>query len=257
MTSAVVIQGRVIGALVLREARARYGRTQIGYLWALAQPATHVILLSIIFTALGKHAPQIGNNLAVFFATGIIPYLLYKNTSNRLASAFDANRVLFTYPIVKEVDALIARAALEFATTILIMIIIFYILIVATGAPPPARIWSMIGALFGLSLLGFGMGTIFAVMRGQFRAFQNIQSLTSRPLYMISGIFFTLESLPTQLREAVAWNPIIHGVEWLRHGYFLNYHSNSLDINYLLGWGLVTTFIGLAAERALRVRRLR
>ena len=61
------IQGRVVFALVLREAAVRYGKTQLGYLWALLTPIIMIFLQVSIFTLIGRH-PDLGSDLFLFFA---------------------------------------------------------------------------------------------------------------------------------------------------------------------------------------------
>ena len=40
---ALITQARVVGALILRETRVRYGRSQLGYLWAFTSPIMYVV----------------------------------------------------------------------------------------------------------------------------------------------------------------------------------------------------------------------
>src|SRR5262245_48251372 len=117
-------QLRVIGALVLRDTRTRYGRSQLGYLWAIAEPLTYVAFMAALFAGLGRH-PPFGSDNALFFASGILPFTLFAALSRSVSGAIEANRALLTYPIVKPIDALLARATLECATAIVVMIIMF------------------------------------------------------------------------------------------------------------------------------------
>ena len=55
---ALNVQGRVISALTLRETRARYGNSKLGFFWALFEPFAHVIVFIGIFSALGRAIPR-------------------------------------------------------------------------------------------------------------------------------------------------------------------------------------------------------
>src|SRR5262245_8368154 len=101
-------QLRVIGALILRDTRTRYGRSQLGYLWAIAEPLSYVAFMAALFAGLGRH-PPFGSDNALFFASGILPFTLFATLSRSVSGSLEANRALLTYPIVKPVDALIAR----------------------------------------------------------------------------------------------------------------------------------------------------
>jgi capsular polysaccharide transport system permease protein len=253
MKSALVVQLRVIGALVLRETRARFGRSQLGYLWAIAEPLSYVILLSLIISSMGRH-PPFGSDSALFFATGILPYFLFSNLVRSVGAAFDSNEALLTYPIVKPIDTLFARGALEIATSALVMIVMFTGLTIVNQTPGPASIQVLVVAMLGLALSGFGVGTVNAVLGRLFSSWRQIYDTFARGFMLVSAVFFPLESLPTAIRDAVAMIPMAHGVELFRAGYYSNYHSTAVDAGYLLASGLVLSLMGLAAERAIRMR---
>jgi capsular polysaccharide transport system permease protein len=250
----LAVQARVIGALILRETRARFGRSQLGYLWAIAEPLFYIISLSLLFDAIGRHSP-FGSSVALFFATGLLPYQLYSRIASALTNAIDANEALLTYPIVKPVDTLISRTLLEIATAALVMILLFGGLVVFVDVPAPEALHVMVTAILGLSLLGFGVGTINAVISKVFVSWRQIYDVASRPLIIICGVFFTLDTLPPGAREVVSYIPIAHGLELFRSGYFSGYRSTVMDVSYLFGCGLMLCLIGLAAERIIRLTR--
>lgn len=235
----------------MRETRTRYGKTQIGYLWGLIEPIVMIITFVLVFEALGRPAVY-GDSLFMFFATGILPYLMFRRVNSFVTNAFDANRALLTYPIVQPIDTLLARACLEIATTLFVMLILIGIPIYFFDHEPPARIHVMAGSVALLALLGFGMGVINAVVIQFFESWKNIEAMLTRPLFFISGIFFVPEALPEKVRDYLSWNPILHGVELARYGYYFNYRYAGIDVPYLAGWALVLTLIGLTAERVSR-----
>lgn len=251
MKTALIIQMRVIGALILREIRTRYGHSKIGFAWALLEPITHIAVLSMIFISIGR-TPPVGNSMIPFFATGILPFLLFRNLSDSVTSALDANRALLTYPIVKEVDTLFARAMLELATSVLVMMIVYSLLFCFGIGPLPARLSAMAGAMLSLALLGFGVGTINSVILQRMPSWKNVYNLLTRPLFFISGVFFTIDTLPAKVKDILLWNPILHGVEWMRYGYYVNFRGTSFDANYIMAWGLGATVLGLVVERVHR-----
>jgi capsular polysaccharide transport system permease protein len=253
MKSALTVQLRVISALILRETRSRFGRSQLGYFWAIAEPLSYVIVLSLIISSIGRH-PPFGHDSALFFATGILPYFLFSNLVKSVGAAFDANEALLSYPIVKPIDTLFARGALEIATSALVMIVMFTGLTVVNQAPGPASMHVLAAAMLGLALLGFGVGTLNAVVGRFFSSWRQFYDTFARGLMLVSAVFFPLDSLPTGLRDAVAMIPVAHGVELFRVGYYTGYRSTALDAGYLFAAGLVLSLVGLAAERAVRMR---
>ncbi len=241
---------RVVAALLLRETRVRFGRSQVGYLWAILEPLGGVIALSFAFYMIGR-VPAVGQSLYLFLALGMLGYSIQRRLAVQIGAAFSANQALLAFPIVKRVDTMIARGILEIATSLLSMAIIIAGLMIVEDTPAPAHLDIFAAGICALALLGFGLGTVNAVVNSYSASWRHIEGMISRPLFLMSGIFFTPGMLPSQLNDILTWNPILHGIEWLRYGYYEGYRPDYISFEYLLGWGLVTTLIGLAAERYL------
>jgi len=250
---AASLQARVSGALVLREMRVRFGRSQLGYLWAVAEPIAYMLVFSMMFYFMGRH-PPVGNSMPLFFATGILPFMLFRNLGTQLAGAFDANRALMTYPIVQPIDTVLGRAALEIATSLFIMLIVLSALVLLAGAPLPVNILRMGEAILLLSIFGFGTGLLNAVIIDQLGSWQNTFRILMMPMMFISGVFFSFESLPPNVREVLAWNPVLHGVELFRSGYYASFRATGLSAWYLFGVGISVSLFALVLERLLRGR---
>lgn len=246
-------QARVVGALILREMRVRFGRSQLGYLWAVAEPLAYVAAFSAMFHFMDRH-PPFGSSMPLFFAAGVLPFHMFRNLANQLAGAFNANQALMTYPIVQPIDTIISRAILEVATSLFIMLVVLGAFITAGDAPLPANIMRIVEAVALLSMLGFGYGLMSAVIITRIDAWQNVTRLIMTPMLFLSGVFYSLDTLPPSVREIVAWNPVIHGVEMFRDGYYTNYRSSDIEPFYLFICGLLLTFVALAMERTIRGR---
>jgi ABC-type polysaccharide/polyol phosphate export permease len=108
---------RIISALILREIGTSYGRSPGGYLWALAEPVLGIALLTVIFS-IGFRTPPIGVNFPLFYATGLLPFLMFVDLSNKVAQAINYSKQLLAYPRVTFIDALLGRFILNFFNTV-------------------------------------------------------------------------------------------------------------------------------------------
>lgn len=253
--SLLSLQARVIGALVLRETRAAFGTSSIGYLWAVITPAAGVAMLVVLFSLVGRQ-PPFGSSLALFFATGILTLEFFNKLSNTLMTTFEANQALLTYPRIKETDALFARLILISATYVIVMAI-FYAALIALGlAPLPHAPERLMQAFAATAALGFGFGSLNAVIISLWPSWLHIERVLTRPLFFISGLFYIPSNLPPQAVEILWWNPVLHLVEWMRHGYYPNYDSVILTPAYPLSIAVVMILLGLAGERLYRKKRV-
>lgn len=242
---ALRVQGRVLYALILREALGKYGKSKIGYLWALLEPVLQALVLISIFTAFGRQSP-VGGDLSVFFVTGIIPWMIYNNLANRISGALGANQALMAYPHVTPMDVLLGRALLEAIT----MLVVFVVLVISLQLMGKAMaIYDLFNVLVGLLLLilfGVGVGLINSAIRIYFDSWDKVFSALNRPLYFVSGIFFTAASLPHEVREWLQWNPIFQYVEWIRAGFFSSYQNTYIWSGFAVTAAFSVLALGLA-----------
>ena len=250
-TELLSLQMRVLASLVLRETRATFGTSAFGYIWAIITPAASVGLLVFLFSIVGRQ-PPFGSSLALFFATGILTLQFFTELSGKLMNVFDANRALLTYPIIKDVDTLFARSLL-ITTTYILILAVFYGALIGLGlAQVPAKPEHVILAFLTTAFLGVGFGTLNAVIVSLWETWAQIEKILTRPLFFLSGIFYVPSQLPLPAREILQWNPVLHLVEWFRHGFYPNYNSSLLAIWYPVGVSAAMLLVGLAGERLFR-----
>lgn len=245
------VQARVIGALVLRETKVTFGAVQMGYLWAILEPVLGTAILTFVFSFVTRH-PPIGTSFALFFATGIITFQLYSKLSSSLMAVFEANRGLMAYPLVKEVDVVLARFLLITMTYAFVYIVFFGGLIALGLADFPARLHIVMMAIVFVALLGLGAGLINAVLLLLWPTWRRIEAIITRPLFFVSGVFFIPDVFPPDIRYYLSWNPLMHAIDWLRTGYYPAYTSETLDVPYLMGYVGVLLMIAFAMERLYR-----
>ncbi len=245
------VQTRIIKALILLETKSRYGNSKLGFFWALFEPAAHVGVFMALFSALGR-SPPLGDSTALFILTGIIPWVLYNNTVNKVMASLNTSKALLGYPQVMPMDIAVSRVILEFASLFIVMLF-FLSIAVYTGLTIKIDSFLNIMAPTGLFiLLAMGVGLINCAILQTTPAYANIYSATSRPLYFVSGIFFTANFLSPEAYSILKYNPLLHLIEWFRSGFYPNFNGALYDKNYVITFVLVVFTMGLMAERATR-----
>ena len=97
---------RTIFALMLREMITTYGRSPGGYLWAVLEPAAGIALLSLVFSV-GFRSPALGVSFAMFYATGMVPFVFFNDINLKVSRALLFSKPLMAYPTVTFVDAIL------------------------------------------------------------------------------------------------------------------------------------------------------
>ena len=245
---ALNVQGRVISALTLRETRSRYGNSKLGFFWALFEPFAHIVVFIGIFSALGRAVP-LGDSIGIFILTGIIPWLLYSNTVNNVMGGLKANKPLMGYPQVKPMDITLSRVLIE-ATSLFIVLVFFLAVFSYLELKIEIDSFLQMCAAYGLIiLLATGIGLINAAIVPIYPSYQSIYGSFSRPLYFISGVFFTADFLSPEVYELIDFNPLLHLIEWFRSGYYPNFQSRLYHPEYAVAVCVSVFALGLVVER--------
>lgn len=240
---------RCVGALVLREMATTHGRIPGGYLWAVAEPLLGIALLSAIF-AISFHAPALGSSFPLFYASGLLPFLAFSDITGKLAQALNFSRPLFAYPAVGVLDALLARFLLATLTQLAVasLLLTGLLSLSETRATPQVAVLASAGGL--LAVLSFGIGAMNCLLIGLAPLWQRIWAIAMRPMFLISGVFFTFEAVPLPWRDVLWWSPLIHIVGLVRRGLYPGYDAAYVSGSYVLALGL-----GLSLLAGIGLRR--
>lgn len=241
----------VVHALVLRETRTRFGAHRLGYLWALLEPVLMILTFYALFALAGRPSSS-GMGLIPFLATGIVTYQLFQQTADRVASSVSANKALLFYPHVHPLDLVFARSALEVAT----FVTVFLVIVGAHGLvvqelTVDSALTTVVGALLA-GALGATLGLVFCSLGVISNSVDRVRGPLIRPLFWISGLFYSANDLPTQIREIMLWNPVLHCTELVRDGWFTSYTARYASPTYVMGWIVALALLGLVLERSVR-----
>ncbi|SFB05343.1 capsular polysaccharide transport system permease protein [Rhizobium sp. NFR07] len=248
---------RVVSALLIREMSTRFGSKPGGYLWALLDPISHVAFLSVIFMAIA-HTPPLGTSFPLFFATGYIGFQFYQASAGYLNTAVTSNRSLLTYPNVAPIDTVSARHLLQLITTIMVGVCILWPLVATMRIQTSINYLHLMEAAIVGSTIALGAGLANNVLFIKYPLYEKIFGILSRPLFLISGIFYLPDALPPLARDAILFNPLAHIVMRFRMGFYPQYRAMGYDGEYVWTVALVMLFIGILMftmfRRALRAR---
>lgn len=251
--SALRVQFRVIFALMLRDMRTRFGNKLTGYLVIVGLPFTHALFLMIGYYVMNRVAP-IGTSVDVFIGTGVIPYIVCLYPCRMMMLCLAQNQTLMNFPIVKSIDIIIARGALEIITAFWVVALLCLVLYVTDADFLPQRPEEAILATLATIYFGFALGFVSAIMYKLARAWLGVQIVLFIILYFGSGALHLPTALPQKIRDIMWFNPLFHSVEWLRSAYYEGYGYGTLNKEYLVGVATVVLFLGLAMERGVRGR---
>ena len=215
----------VVSAIVQREIRTRFSGGSLGYGWAIVLPVTWVLAIVVFFVWVGRQ-PPVAVPLAVFIASGMVPYLIFRQVITAMMRVVRANRHMITLGPTTEEDILTAGAVLELINVILVCVAICAILKMTSGLPAPT---DPVSVFLGLILawgLGASTGRFAASIAYYSDTAQRLTPIVLRPFFWISGIFFVAAELPQHAQNVLWYNPLLHIIEILRTGMLPGFGSD-------------------------------
>ena len=222
-------QPRHFGAVNWRGLWSFYQRNVLRFLrFALEQlagPAISSLLFLTVFDLALDGAREVapGITLSQFIAPGIIifsmihsafenaaAYIVYDKLDGMIGDILSAP--LKPFEIVAGYALAAATSALSTGAVVLVLMVIFVDL-------PFHSLAAVIGFAVAGALLFALLGAILGLWADRWENFSAAETFLILPLGLLSGAFFTLDSVPEGARWAFEINPVFHIVNGFRYGF--------------------------------------
>jgi ABC-type polysaccharide/polyol phosphate export permease len=242
------IQRRVIGALVMREILTRYGRHNIGFLWIFVEPMLFTLGVTALWTATQSvHGSDLP--IVAFAITGYSSVLLWRNMPFRTIGAIEPNMSLMYHRNVRPLDIYAARLVLEAAGASMSFIVLTLFFNFIGWVALPEDVLKVIAGWLMLIWFGCSLALLLGALSETSELIEKLWHPASYLLFPLSGAAFIVDALPPNAREIVLYLPMIHGVEYIREGYFGSAIEAHHDLGYMALCNLGLMLLGLAQER--------
>lgn len=245
------ITARVVGSVILRNMRTRFGGSYTAYIIAVIWPYLHLAIIVSVYSLLGRTAP-LGTDSVTYFAIAVVPFILYTYPMRGIALSIIRNRPLLYFPRVKVFDILLASIILEALTACVVCFVVLLSLVILGREFEPFDWIRLIGGFAGGLYFGIALGIGWALICSLWQGAASLTNLWIVTFYVTSGVFFLPDVLPEAIRYWASYNPLLQAVELTRTGYYADFHSSVLDIDYLFWMPTVIICISLAGEALFR-----
>lgn len=200
---------------VLRDVRARYRPTLLGYSWILLRPALLCIVYAAVFAGLlGVRAPEVPMPLFIFF--GVSMYLFMSTalttTANSLASAAGIMSKVYFPRLITPLAALVGNLVdLLAAFVIVALLMLFY------GIVPGSEVAFFPLYAAGFVILAFAIGLVLAAKSIERRDVMLFLPIAMRVLIYCMPAVYPITVIPQQYLTYYYLNPfavILQGMRW-------------------------------------------
>lgn len=251
-----VMNGRVMVALIFREAALRFGASPFAYVWTLVEPTLLVGIMLVLRIYVKHYSPAFGDSSTLFLLTGLIAFRLSRNTINKSGKAISSNSSLFGFGAVKPPDVVIARVIVEFTIWMIVLTIFFTAVSRILQIQVITKFQDFVLALCSIFAFCLAMAMFNATVGALVSIYRTLWKIATLPLLFASGVLYMPSSMPPEVQAVIIWNPFLHCVEAIRSTSYLDYLSLYNPV-YLHTFTIVVLLFSLAIERLFRKEIIR
>jgi len=191
----------------------------------VAAPVLSALLYLLIFShVLDEHVLVNGVRYAAFLIPGLVMMSLVQNafansSSSLIQSKITGSVVFVLLPPISYVEFFLAYVI----AAVLRGLMVGLGVLVVTGWFAPltfvAPLWIVVFAVLGGGILG-AFGMIAGIWADKFDQLAGFQNFLIMPLTMLSGVFYSIHSLPGFWQQVSHLNPVFYMIDGFRYGFF-------------------------------------
>ena len=230
-------------ALFLRELNVMFSIGRMGLFWTFFQPFFQIAILITIKTIIFGRGSYF--DFIAFLALNFIAFNMFKSIISRSMGAFTASKGLFIYKQVKPIDTIIARVMAEIFITGIVILLFVMIGFYFDFDMNVKNLGMVFLGYLWLVIFAFSFGLFVSVVNTLFDSFTKVINLLLVGLMFLSAVFYTIESVPSELQTLLLYNPLVHFMEMIHGHYFYVLDDRFVDYSYMALWTVSLLFMGL------------
>ncbi|MFZ6646055.1 ABC transporter permease [Undibacterium sp. TJN25] len=214
---------------------------------------TALLYLLIFGHALDEHVPVYpGVKYTAFLIPGLVMMSVLQNSfanssSSLIQSKITGNLVFVLLPPLSHWELFAAYVLAAIVRGLAVGAGVFIVTAWLANLSFVAPLWIVIFALLGAAMLGT-MGLIAGIWAEKFDQLAAFQNFLIMPATFLSGVFYSMQSLPGVWQTVSHFNPFFYIIDGFRYGFF-----GQSDVNPLLSLSVVSIFFALLATLAVQM----
>ncbi len=201
----------LVQSLVVRELKARYRGSVLGFFWSFVNPLLLLLIYSFVFTVVlpGTHPAEL-EPFALFMFCGILPWTWFSSSliesSNVLISGGNLiKKVLFPAEVLPIVTVLANMVHFLLGLPILGVFLFYY----RASLHPSELVWFPVIVLVQL-LLTVGLALIVSALTVHFRDIKDLLANLLTFWFFATPIIYPMAAAPEATRRFLNLNPFTH-----------------------------------------------
>jgi len=200
--------------MVWRDIKVLYAQTILGFLWAIFQPLTQIILFTIIFGKVAKISSD-GIPYFLFTTVAIIPWTFMSQSMSQSSQSLVANQTILGKVYFPRLIFPLTGVFSKLVNFSISLLIVFAALLYYKVMPT----WNLLLLpLFILLMVtvAAGIGILTSSLAIRFRDVRYAMEYVLQTLMYTAPIVYTASSIPEKWRFLYSLNPIVGTIEGFR-----------------------------------------
>jgi ABC-type polysaccharide/polyol phosphate export permease len=236
----------MIRAMVIRDMRARYMGSFLGFFWSVIHPLTQLLLYYFVFAVVMKMrlGPEYGGaSFAVWLTAGLLPWMLFAEAVTRAPGAvLDQSNLVKKMVFPSEIFPIVNLTAAIVNHLIAVAILLGFL--VLSGYGLSFKIVLILPYLFLTGLLALGISWLLSAVNVFLRDIGQIISVVVNIWFFLTPIVYARQLIPERLQGLYDLNPMLHVVEGYRAALLGRGDVDMAGVAYLLVAGLIAFGLG-------------
>ena len=198
---------------------------KVGY-QTIAAPALGALLFQLIFSHVLSAHVRVYDTVpyASFLVPGLVMMALLQNAFANSSSSMIQSKVTgnIVFILLPPISYGAFYAAYAIASVIRGCVVGMFVLMVSSIFTPigfTAPLWIVVFALLGGAIMGT-LGLIAGLWADKFDQLAAFQNFLIMPLTFLSGVFYSIHSLPDFWQALSGYNPVLYMIDGFRYGFF-------------------------------------
>jgi ABC-2 type transport system permease protein len=214
---------------------------KVGFQTVFAPMVSTLLYLMIFSHVLEDHAQAYpGVAYPVFLIPGLIMMAMLQNafansSSSLIQSKITGNLVFVLLSPLSYREIFLAYVLASVVRGLAVGLGVYLVTLGFFDVPVASLLWVFLFALMGSALLG-ALGIIAGIWAEKFDQLAAFQNFVILPLTFLSGVFYTIHSLPPFWQGLSHLNPFFYIIDGFRYGFF-----SASDISPYVSLGIVAT----------------
>jgi len=198
---------------------------KVSFQTILAPMLTALLYLLIFSHVLEEHVQVYdGVSYTAFLVPGLAMMTVLQNafansSSSLIQSKITGNIIFILLPPLSHGEFFLAYILAAIVRGLVVGLGVFAMTLWFVAVPLKYPLWVLLFALLGSGILG-AMGIIAGIWADKFDQLAAFQNFIIIPLTFLSGVFYSIHSLPQFWQAASHFNPFFYMIDGFRYGFF-------------------------------------